>query len=54
MGEDYNVRSKYEKLNDALSSPWVSKDKIMVKLTGKYVEVAMHSYGVQIKMWKWP
>jgi len=31
----------------------VCKDKIMVKLTGKYAEVAMDSYRVQTKMWKW-
>jgi hypothetical protein len=31
----------------------VCKDKIIVKLTGKYAEVAMDSHGIQTKMWKW-
>jgi hypothetical protein len=31
----------------------VCKDKIMAKLTGKYAEMAMDSYGAQTKMWKW-
>ena len=50
MGADQNIGSRYEKLNDALSRAWVSK---RIRLTGKYAEVAMDSYGVQTKMWKW-